>query len=302
MRKLTLILLCLIPLFGYSDDYTWWNTIHGWQPGMPSWRDWIHISPGFLGPNAMPVPDMKKGVVPSGTNLEFGMDFHFQVGDPTQDLSAKYYRSFADDRIAIELYSVIVEHFAMSDYIRDSRNARIFSGKGFADGDLYFTTLIQVIKDHKFPNTMFRMACRTASGSQIEGARYSDSPGYYFDLSFSKEYSCKTEGMSFMPYASAGFYSWQTNDAFNLQDDCYMYGLGADLKWKRWTVSNSLSGYSGYKHDRDRPMVYTFDVNHSLKKNIIRLQYLNGLRDWNYKTIKLSYIINLKKQPLSSRL
>ena len=142
---------------------------------------------------------------------------------------------------------------------------------------------------------MFRMAGRTASGSQIEGARYSDSPGYFFDFSFSKEYSGKNEGMSFRPFASFGFYSWQTNDELNLQNDSYMYGLGADLKGLNWSVSNSLSGYSGYKHERDRPMVYTFDVNHSLKKNTIRLQYLHGLRDWNYRTIKLSYIINLKK-------
>ena len=295
MRKLILILLCILPLFSYSDDYMWWNIIHGWQPGMPGWRDWIHISPGFLGPNALPVPDVKKGVVPEGNNLEFGLDFHFQAGDPTQDLSAKYYRSFADNKIAIELYGVVAEYFAMSDYIRDTRNGRIFSGKGFANGDLYFSTLIQIVKDHKFPDTMFRMAGRTASGSQIEGARYSDSPGYFFDFSFSKEYSGKNEGMSFRPFASFGFYSWQTNDELNLQNDSYMYGLGADLKGLNWSVSNSLSGYSGYKHERDRPMVYTFDVNHSLKKNTIRLQYLHGLRDWNYRTIKLSYIINLKK-------
>lgn len=273
----------------------WWNIIHGWKPGMPGWRDWMHISPGYLGPNAMPVPDVKKGVIPAGNNLEFGLDFHFQAGDPTQDLFAKYYRSFADDKIAIELYGVIVEHYAMSTYIRDTRIARDFDGKGFANGDLYFSTLIQIVKDRKFPDTMFRMAGRTASGSQIEGARYSDSPGYFFDFSFSKEYPGRNEGMSFMPYTSFGFYSWQTNDELNLQNDSFMYGLGAHLKWSRWSMSNSLSGYSGYKKERDRPMVYTFDVNHSLKKNTIRLQYLHGLRDWNYRTIKLSYIINLKK-------
>lgn len=262
---------------------------------MPSWRSFIHITPGYLGPNALPVPDVKKGIVPVGTNLEFGLDFHFQQGDPTQNIFAKYYRSFAGDKIAIELYGVVLEHYAMSESIRDTRRARDFDGKGYAIGDLYFSTLIQLVKDRKFPDTMFRMAGRTASGGHLDAARYSDSPGYFFDFSFSKEYAGQNEKMSFMPFASFGFYSWQTNDDMNLQNDTYMYGVGADLKASGWSVSNSLSGYSGYKKERDRPMVYTLDLSHKLKKQTIRLQYLHGLRDWNYRTVKLSLIINLKK-------
>jgi hypothetical protein len=296
MRKITLLILCLIPLFVFSQvDYSWWNEIHGWHPGMRDWRGWMHITPGYLGPNALPVPDVKKGIVQAGTNLETGFDLHFQAGDPTQDLFVKYYRSFADHKIAIELYGVVLEHYAMSDSIRDSRIARDKDGKGLAFGDIYFSTLVQVVKGKKFPDTMFRMAGRTSSGSQIEGARYSDSPGYFFDLSFSKEYDSKNEKFSFLPFASFGFYSWQTNDDLNLQNDAYMYGVGADLKWSDWSVSNSLSGYSGYKKERDKPMVYTFDLNHALKRKILRLQYLYGIRDWNYQTIRFSIIWNLKK-------
>jgi len=296
MKKFVLIVICLVPLFSYSqDDWTWWNVKHGWVPGMRSWRGLMHITPGYLGPNALPVPDVKKGIVPTGTNFELGLDFHFREGDPTQNIFAKYRRSFADDKIAIELYGVVLEHYAMSDIIRDERIARDKDGKGLAIGDLYFSTLIQLIKGKKFPDTMLRMAGRTASGGKLEAARYSDSPGYFFDLSFSKEYYGNGEKMSFQPFGSLGFYSWQTNDDFNLQNDALMFGVGADLKWLRWTVSNSLSGYSGYKKERDKPMVYTFDLNHKLKRNTLRLQYLYGLRDWNYQTIKLSYIWNLKK-------
>lgn len=279
----------------FSEDYKWWNLKHDWQIGMRDWRGLMHITPGYLGPNALPVPDVKKGIVQAGTNFELGFDFHFQTGDPTQNLFAKYYRSFADNKIAIELYGVVVEHYAMSEFIRDERIARDFDGKGIANGDLYFSTLLQVIKGKKFPDTMLRMVGRTASGSQLEGARYSDSPGYFFDLSFSKEYPGRNENMSFLPFASLGFYSWQTNDDLNLQNDAYMYGAGADLKWSRWSVSNSISGYSGYKKERDKPMVYTFDLNRSMKNQTLRLQYLYGFRDWNYQTIKFSIIWNLRK-------
>ena len=153
-----------------------------------------------------------------------------------------------------------------------------------------------MVKGRKFPDTMVRIAGRTASGGHLDAARYSDSPGYFFDFSFSKEYACKNEKMSFMPFTTLGFYSWQTNDELNLQNDAFLYGVGADLKYSDWTLSNSISGYSGYKHERDKPMVYTFDLNRRLKKNAIRLQYLYGIRDWKYQSIKISYIINLAKR------
>lgn len=295
MKRIIIIIFCLFPLLGFTEDWAWWNIKHNWQTGMRDWRGLMHITPGYLGPNALPVPEVKKGFVPHGTNFELGFDFHFRKGDPTQDLSAKYYRSFADDKIAIELYGVVLEHYSMSDSIRDERISRDFDGKGYAIGDFYFSTLLQLIKGKKFPDTMLRLVGRTASGGNLEGARYSDSPGYFMDLSFSKEYPGSNEKMSFRPFASGGFYSWQTNDDLNLQNDAVMYGAGADFKWSHWSVTNSLSGYSGYKKERDQPMVYTFDLKHKFNKHTLRLQYLYGLRDWNYQTIKISMIWNLKK-------
>lgn len=278
-----------------QSDWTWWNEKHGWKPGMPSWRSFMRITPGYLGPNALPVPDVKKGIVEPGNSLEVSFDAHFQKGDPTQDIFLKYYRSFAGDKIAIELYGVAIEHYAMSDFIRDERIARDFDGRGVAAGDLYFSTLIQLSKGRKFPDTMARMVGRTTSGSQLEGARYSDSPGYFFDFSFSKQYRSQNQLTVFQPFASFGFYSWQTNDDLNLQNDAYMYAAGADLKWHSWSISNSLSGYSGYKKERDRPMVYTFDLTRNFKNQKFRFQYLHGLRDWNYRTFKFSVIWNLKR-------
>ena len=295
MRKLILFICIALPLFCYSEDYIWWNIKHGWEPGKPGWRNYMRITPGYLGPNALPVPDVKKGFVPLGTNLEIGFDYHFMEGDPTQDIFARYYHSFAEGKIAIELYGVIAEHYNMSDFIRDERISRDFDGKGFANGDLYFSTLIQLVKGRKFPDTMVRMAGKTAAGNQLEGARNTDSPGYFFDFSFSKSYAGRKENNSFLPYASFGFYSWQTNDEANLQNDAFMYGLGADFKFKHWTISNSLSGYSGYKHERDKPMIYTFDLNRQFKNKTLRIQYLHGLRDWTYRTVRLSLILNFQK-------
>jgi hypothetical protein len=59
------------------------------------------------------------------------------------------------------MYGVILEHFSYSEEIRNGRFARIVDGKGYAFGDFYFSTLIQIFKDRKFPNTLFRFAAKS---------------------------------------------------------------------------------------------------------------------------------------------
>ncbi len=292
MKRILLLFygMTLSVLVFAQKDWSWWNELHGWEPGMPGWRSFVTISPGYLGPNALPVPDVKKGFVEEKKAIELGSDFHFRTGDNTQNLFAKLYYPFAENKIAIEVYGVFLEHYSMSDEIRDERKARDEDGEGLAVGDLYFSTLIQLFRDKKFPNTLLRMAAKTASGGRLDAARYADSPGYFFDLSFSRTYSNIEKGLSWTPFASIGFYSWQTNDDMNLQNDALMYAVGFDWNKNNWTISNSLSGYVGYKNEKDKPMVYTFDINKQLKNNGIRLQFIQGVNDWEYSTIKLSYI------------
>jgi len=270
-------------------DYGWWNELHGWETGDPGWRNWMKITPGYLGPNALPIPEVKRGVMNQLTEIELTASNHFHVGDPTQDISGRAFIPFAKNRIAIEMYGVVFEHFAFSKEIRDERIARDEDGKGTAIGDFYFSTLIQVVKDRQFPNTLFRFATKTASGNQLEAARYTDSPGYFFDFSFSKDWGKQATGI-FRPFGLFGFYSWQTNDELNLQNDAFMYALGVDYLKNSHLWSVSWSGYSGYKNEHDRPMQLNFEWRKDFKKKAIRVRYLYGLRDWEYKTVRFSFI------------
>ena len=274
-------------------DYTWWNELHGWQEGDPGWRNWMRITPGYLGANALPVPDVKRGYNNFDSEFEISASGHFLKGDPTQDISARLFVPFAQSKIAVELYGVVFEHFSFSEQIRNERYSRIEDGKGFAFGDLYFSTLIQLSRNRKFPNTLLRMAGKTASGNQLEGARFTDSPGYFFDLSFSKDLGKKETGI-FRPFGLIGFYSWQTNDELNLQNDAYLYALGADYEKNGLILSSSLSGYSGYKNERDKPMQLNFELRRDFEEKAFRIQYINGLRDWEYKTIRISFIWKFK--------
>lgn len=292
---LFLFLLLSLNVFSQSsdEDYTWWNELHGWEEGDPGWRNWIKITPGYLGPNALPVPEVKRGFLNSKTEFELTASSHFLKGDPTQDISGRLFVPFAQSKIAVEIYGVILEHFAFSEEIRNERFARIEDGKGYAMGDLYFSTLIQLSKDRKFPNTLLRMAGKTASGNQLEGARYTDSPGYFFDLSFSKNLG-KTETGLFRPFGLAGFYSWQTNDELNLQNDAFLYAIGADYERNGLLLSASWSGYAGYKNERDRPMQLNFELRKDFNGKAFRIQYINGLRDLEYKTVRFSFVWKFK--------
>jgi len=274
-------------------NFDWWNKLHGWETGDPGWRNFMIISPGYFGPNALPVPPVKRGLLDQKTEFEITGSYHFHSGDPTQDLSGRIFIPFAKNKIAVEVYGGIVEHFSYNEEIRDERISRIKDGKGFAVGDLYFSTLIQISKDRKFPNTLFRFATKTASGDKLEGARHTDSPGYFFDLSFSKELGKRNSNL-FRPFGLFGFYTWQTNDELNLQNDAYMYALGLDFEKSSWLFSSSWSGYSGYKKHRDRPMQLNFELRKDLERKAFRIQYLHGLRDWKYKTIKISFIWKIK--------
>ncbi|MDX1283510.1 MAG: hypothetical protein R3182_00785 [Draconibacterium sp.] len=289
---LTFFLFVLVFANGQKNDMTWWNEQHGWEEGMPSWRSWMKITPGYLGPNALPVPEMKRGKLEEKTEFELTASNHFHNGDPTQDISGRAYIPFAGNKIAIEMYGVIFEHFAFSEEIRNERISRIEDGKGNTRGDLYFSTLVQISRNRKFPNTLFRFATKTASGGSLAGARYSDSPGYFMDLSFSKDLGQNETGL-FRPIVMLGFYTWQTNDEFNLQNDAFLYALGIDFEKRKSLFTASWSGYSGYKDRRDKPMQLNFGWRRDLKKTAMRIQYHHGLRDWEYKTIRISYIWKL---------
>jgi hypothetical protein len=294
MKRL-LLFCCLITVtitgICQEDTWKWWNEIHHWKSGMPGWRTMMFLSPGYLGPNALPVPEMKKGLISGTAELETTVSAHFLKGDPTQDFSAGFFYPVANGKLAFEAFGVALEKYGYSGEIRNLRISRDKDGKGIAVGDFYFSVLIQLCKDRKFPNTMLRFACKTASGDAF-AARYTDTPGYYFDVSSSRDIPVSATS-KVRPFASFGFYSWQTYNEATPQNDAIMYGAGVDYLLKQWMFSGNFSGYSGYLKLNDKPQVFTMETKYDWKTYAVRCRFLYGIRDWKYKTIRLSFIWKL---------
>ena len=214
-----------------QDNYLWWNDVHHWD-GHTSWNQYMTYSTSFFGPNALPVPDVMNGNIDSLKTIEVDGGYNWSKGDKTKDTYIKGYLPLFKNRIAFVLDAVPIEWYKMDTVTRDLRAARNRSGEGKAGGDIYFQTLIALLKDHKkLPDVSLRIALRTASGTNLRNARYTDGPGYFFDLSAGKNF--KTNSIVLRPYAMAGFYVYQTNDLEHLQNDCVMFGAGVDFFYKK---------------------------------------------------------------------
>ena len=296
MKAFLIPLLLLINLTSYSQDYNWWNKKHNWD-GITHWSEYIILSPKYMGPNALPVPDHQSGIFDSITTLDVSFDSHFSKGDQTQNSFAKLIIPIIPNKVGISFFGVPFEHYKTDTITRDYRASRDYDSKGFSFGDLYITTYIQLIKDKdKIPDFLVTINLKTASGNSYDAARFTDSPGYYFDLSSGKTFNLKRSFIkSIRPYYTVGFYAWQTNKEYR-QNDAFIYGFGCDFNLKKITISNYFGGYIGYIGDGDKPMVNRLILRSAFNSFInYKIIYQQGFLDFNYTTFRFGIEYSFKK-------
>ena len=292
MTCAVIILMFPIGLSGQNkyippDPYTQWD-------GVTHWSKYQISTPGFLGPNALPVPVIHKAVIPEKFYCTGQYEYYFGPGDVTHDFKIHMIFPVAKGRIGLEFKYVPVEFYSMDSIV--SHRRRTVSGKavdGKAFGDVYFGTIIQLIKDHPFlPDLSVAMSCRTASGTDRENARYTDSPGYYLDASLGDSYG-KAGGFfrHVRWYAEIGFYCWQTYLDNYPQNDALLFGGGIDLDFKDFFVNQTLGGYSGYMRNGDQPVVYRIDLGIKMGKAALVFGYEKGFRDYPFQSIRTGFQI-----------
>ena len=262
--------------------------------GVTHWSRYIVISPGYMGPNALPIPEQTKGKVRSGIELTTRLDYHYFSQDKTSDLFIDLYVPIIDKLIAVEFYGVAVEYFNMDSALRYERKTFMLEGEGFAVGDINFATTVQLLRDRKnLPDLALRLNCKTASGSKFTAARYTDTPAYFFDVSAGKDYQTHGEFIDRIDvYGTLGFYVWQTYSVEHRQNDAFSFGLGFDLNMGKFQFTNSFDGYSGYINNGDKPRVYRTSLKLREKNVTWQLGWQKGFKDLSYDNLNFSIKFN----------
>jgi len=281
----------------FSQEYEWWNQKHNWD-GVTPWHNYMIVSPGFMGPNALPVPVVKNGELPENSNFKIGLEQHMSHGDLTANLFTELYLNLFSHRVGLNIQFVPVEYYKMDTLTRDIRRARGYVGEGFAIGDVYLGTYIQLVEDKKHvPDILLTINLKTASGTKLSDARYTDTPGYFFDVSVGKKISLNGHpSKSIRPHAMMGFYVWQLNGNGQLQNDAFLYGAGFDLMFPKFELINSVGGYVGYLGNGDQPMVYRLRLKSKFDSTFnYEMRFQRGIYDFGYTSLSFFCNINLSK-------
>ena len=135
---------------------------------------------------------------------------------------------------------------------------------------------------------LFNVGLKTASGSQFRNARYTDSPAYYFDLSYHIERSIN-ETLSYDIGVLFGLYVWQTYMVNNRQNDAVLAALSFNLYFKTYTLSQHLRGFSGYLDNGDSPVLYTTRISKNINSYQVYFQQQVSLQDYPYNSSQLGF-------------
>jgi len=275
-----------------AQTFDWWANLVHWD-GVSEWPKYMITQPGYLGPNALPVPRISNGSIDSNFSLGSTANFHFSKGDNTQNFTLLANYCLVKNVIAFDASWVPYEHFTMSHSMKERRH--VFSHFYYdrhATGDIHLNTNIQLLnKWRKWIQLALRIGFRFPTGSGLGTARYTDGPGYYFDVSFGKSFSSS----SFKWIGMLGFYSWQLITVGRRQNDAFLFGTGGEWNTKSLKLQTYVAGYLGYLHMGDKPIVFRSSLEKKIKRTSLSVGFQQGLHDFKYSTAEMGIKYQFKR-------
>ena len=296
MRSKIIILFFLFTqlAFAQPENMNWWNNRHGWDY-VRSWSEYIEMQPGTLGPNALPIQELRNG----GLDTSFSLLTAGEAHSASNDFTANLFLSAnipIKNAVSLQIWWVPIEYFKTDTLVRDFRKARSWDPKGTSVGDAYIATVIPLVRNHiKWPDILLGINLKTASGNNLENARFTDTPGYSFDVSFGKTYPLG-RSWTIRPHAMSGFYVYQTNRTDYFQNDCIMWGVGADFRSKDWLFKAQATGYSGYFGEYDQPAVIRLEASRWFEHARVFVRYQKGNDSFPWHTFRIGAEIHYSKK------
>ncbi|TMI73466.1 MAG: hypothetical protein E6H09_06840 [Bacteroidetes bacterium] len=284
MRRIVVIIFTLSVANSYGQTFDWWAQLVHWD-GVSEWPKYMITQPAYMGPNALPVPRIGNGSIDSSFSIAATGSLHFSKGDNTQNFTIYANYCLVKNVISFDASWIPYEHFTMSHAIKEQRH--VFSHFYYdqqATGDIELNTTIQLLNRwRKDIQLALRIGYRFPTGTGLGVARYTDGPGYHFDLSFGKPVNTSLKWIGML-----GFYSWQLINVGRRQDDAFLFGTGAEWNTKRVRLQTYVAGYLGYQlNSGDKPVVFRTTVEKKIKRTSFLLGFQQGLHDFKYSSIEV---------------
>lgn len=277
----------LVPASAYTPIIPqWWKDAHQYDPDKELY-DYLTFTTAYFGPNALPVPELYDGRIPEKKQAELTTDTYWGFGDKTQSVSARFVYIPGSGRFSISGWGVLAEHYKTTIAVRDQRASIIENGEGtLLIGDLYISTLIGLFKEKKYcPDLNLEIVLKTSSSNSPYGARYFDTPGYWFDLTAGKSILFPRAFVKELRFVGVlGFLSYQLNTPG--QNDAPLYGGKIILSSDKWSLENGIHGYSGWLEKGDKPQVLRSKLNFKSGNLLYFIQYQHALRDYPFRRIQ----------------
>lgn len=293
--RISIIFLAIILGAFTSNAQTmdWWANNVGWD-GVTSWKRYLIYSPAFMGPNAIPVPEMGRTSIDSVSAIGVTGNFHFRKGDPTQNIKLIGNFCIVKNIISADITYIPIEWFQTSHAVKTERKVYYMAyNEKHEGGDVYLNLNLRIFEKWKeHVQMMLRLGYRFPSGSVTGAARYTDAPGYFFDLTAAKPLS---PGGPWKLLGMVGFYVWQTNQDLHFQDDAFLFGAGLEYNQKNWRFDLNSVGYLGYMSNGDKPIVVRIGAQKIMRRNTAILRLQQGLHDYKYTSIEAGIKFHLRK-------
>lgn len=292
------IFTCLNLLAQNEYSETWKQTVQ-WD-GATHWSRYMQTAAGYMGPNSLPVPfNIGEGSIDTVSSFSFSASRHQMKGDKTTNLTIYFNHVIVKDLVSIDLFMVPIEWFKMTDEIRILRRVPPhFYNARSANGDLHGHINLQLFNKYRDKiHIVLRAGMRYPTSNKLGAARFTDMPGYFFDLNAGKPLY---NGWNI--FGNVGFYVWETIDRkLNRQDDAFLFGGGVSYHKKSFHWQVAISGYLGYMEQTlDKPIVarMSFTKTWPRYKSFIRLQ--QGIHHFKYSSVEggMGYVFKWKSMKL----
>ena len=258
------------------------------------WQEYMrymNYSPRYFGPNAFPLPELRSGYLNKSVEVELRGEYHTYQGDEVKDVYGRLFIPVAEGRTGLEVCGVIYEYYNMTKETVLERHAAGQYWENGAYGDVIFSSFYQLFRNNKRVDLLLETSLKTASGTRISDARYTDAASYWIDVNTGFHLYRNDASASFIRLQGlAGFYCWMTNDIVHRQNDAFLYSAGISGGTKNLILQADLAGFHGYKNNGDRPLILRTKLNYEYRNNILSFRYKHGINDYLYDTYSLAYI------------